>query len=58
MSSIRSLLTALFVSTLVITLSGCEKQGPLEEAGEEVDEAIQDAGDAIEDAGDDVRRDS
>jgi hypothetical protein len=36
----------------VAVLPGCEREGPLEEAGEEVDEAVEDAGDAIEDATD------
>lgn len=35
-------------------LTGCQDDGPAEEAGEEIDEAIDDTGDAIEDAGDDV----
>lgn len=35
-------------------LTGCEEDGPAEEAGESIDEAIDDAGDAIEDAGDDI----
>ena len=42
--------TALLVSALVFTLPGCEKQGPMEEAGEAIDNSIEDAGDAIEDA--------
>ena len=43
---------ALFVSTLMITLSACEKQGPLEEAGENIDEAFEDVGEALDDATD------
>lgn len=43
---------ALFGSALVVTLPACEKQGPVEEAGEKVDETVEDAGDAIDDAGD------
>jgi len=31
-------------------LSGCEEQGPAEEAGEEIDEAVEDAGEQIDDA--------
>lgn len=42
----------LLVSVLSITLSACEEQGPLEEAGEEFDDAVEDTGDAIEDATD------
>ena len=43
---------ALFVTALSIALPGCERQGPLEEAGESIDDAVEDAGDAIEDATD------
>lgn len=31
-------------------LSGCEEQGPAEEAGEEIDEVVEDAGDEIDEA--------
>lgn len=31
-------------------LTGCEEQGPAEEAGEEIDEAVEDAGDEIDEA--------
>jgi hypothetical protein len=37
---------------LTIAMPGCEKQGPLEKAGEAVDESVDDAGDAVEDATD------
>lgn len=37
-----------------VTLVGCEEEGPLEEAGEQMDDAMDEAGDAIEDAGDEV----
>ena len=36
----KLLLTALLASTLSLGLAACEKKGPLEQAGEEVDEAI------------------
>lgn len=42
---------ALLVSTLMISLSACD-DGPLEEAGEEIDDKAEDAGNAIEDAAD------
>ncbi len=44
----KIMLAALFVGGLTITLSACEQQGPLEEAGEEVDETVENTGDAIE----------
>lgn len=48
----KTIAAALFVSALMITLSACEEQGPLEEAGEKIDDTVEDAGDAIEDATD------
>jgi hypothetical protein len=56
---------------LLLMLVGCEKQGPLERVGEEVDEAVEDLGaggettgnkiddaiDEVVDAADDVRKD-
>jgi len=36
----------------MITLPACEDQGPMEEAGEEMDETTDDAGDAVDDATD------
>jgi hypothetical protein len=36
-------------------LAGCEKEGPAERAGKQVDEAVDDAGDAVKDAGDKVK---
>ncbi len=46
---------------LLLLLVGCEKQGPLERAGEEIDEAVEDAraggetaGNTIDDAVDEV----
>lgn len=49
----ETIAAALLLSTLMITLSACEEQGPLEEAGEEIDESFEDAGEAIDDATDD-----
>ncbi|GAB3095873.1 hypothetical protein G8770_00260 [Aestuariicella hydrocarbonica] len=48
----KFIIVALLASTLMITLSACEKQGPLEEAGEQIDDTVEDAGDDIEDATD------
>lgn len=48
----ETIAAALLLSALMITLSACEEQGPMEEAGEEIDEGIEEAGDSIEDATD------
>lgn len=50
----NSRMLALFIAMpLLFALPGCEKeQGPMEEAGENIDEAVQDAKRAVEDAAD------
>jgi hypothetical protein len=50
----KSLAALLLASGLAFGLTACDEQGPLEEAGEEVDEAFEDAGDGIDDAVDDA----
>jgi predicted small lipoprotein YifL len=52
MKLIETILAALLLSTLMITLPACEEKGPLEKAGENIEDAADDAGDAIEDATD------
>ncbi|MDZ7781443.1 MAG: hypothetical protein U5K56_00320 [Halioglobus sp.] len=48
----RTITAAILASALMITLSACENEGPLEDAGEEMDDAVENTGDAIEDATD------
>ena len=51
---LAKIIAAIFLmSALMISLTACEDQGPMEEAGEKVDDTVDDAGDAIEDATDD-----
>ena len=59
MSSVKTILAA---GVLVLGLLGCEREGPLERFGEEVDEGIEDVreggetlGNRIDDAGDEIR---
>lgn len=47
----QTITAALLASTLMLTLSACD-EGPMEEAGENVDDAVEDSGDAVEDATD------
>ena len=58
----RSLLLAAITCTAMLGLAACEKKGPLEQAGEEVDEAIdtmkrgeESTASKVDDAVDDVR---
>lgn len=48
----KTIIATLLASALMITLSGCDNDGPMEEAGEQMDEAVEDSGEAIEDATD------
>lgn len=48
----ENIAAALLASALMITLSACQDDGPLEDAGEEIDDKTEEAGDAIEDATD------
>lgn len=50
-SRLTILMLALMMALGSVTLAGCG-QGPMEEAGENIDEAVEDTGDAVEDAAD------
>jgi hypothetical protein len=59
--SLKNLQNSLVPFALLLMLVGCEKPGPLERAGEEIDEAVEDAraggettGNKIDDAVDEV----
>lgn len=43
-------LLALLMGFTTLTLTGCDNDGPMEEAGEEIDEGIDEIGDEIDDA--------
>lgn len=48
----NAIAAALLLGALTITLSACEQQGPMEEAGEKIDDTVESAGDSIKDATD------
>ncbi len=50
----KTVVAVFFSLLLSIGLTGCDTDGPAEEAGEEIDQAVDNAGDALEDAADDV----
>lgn len=50
----KLVILGLATTALALPLTGCEDDGPAEEAGEAIDEAAEDANDAIEDAVDDI----
>ena len=48
-------IAVLAVSALFLTLSACQKEGPAEKAGKEVDQTMNKAGEQIEKAGDKIQ---
>jgi hypothetical protein len=51
---LRATAIALFLTALSFGIAGCEKEGPLEEAGEAIDERVEDAREGLEDAAEEV----
>ena len=59
----KSVMLAALVCTMTLGLAACEKKGPLEQAGEEIDEAVdtvknggkESTANKLDDAADDVR---
>ena len=47
-------LMLVFAGGVVSLTTGCEKEGPMEKAGEKVDKAAEDTKDAMEDAADEI----
>jgi len=39
---VQSIITALIMIVLIVGLSGCRKEGPVEKAGKKVDKAVED----------------
>ncbi|MCC2596682.1 hypothetical protein LKR43_10055 [Pusillimonas sp. MFBS29] len=48
-------MAALAAATLMFALAGCQKEGPAEKAGKEIDKAISSAGDQIQQAGNKIQ---
>lgn len=45
---------AFIIFCMAFSLAACESDGPMENAGENVDQAVENTGDAMDDAGDNV----
>lgn len=45
---------AVLIAALTVGLAGCEKEGPMERAGEKLDDATEEVKDAAEEAGDEI----
>jgi predicted small lipoprotein YifL len=54
-NSSKNICIALMVSMLLAGLSGCEKKGPMERAGEKIDNAAEKTGDSIKKAGEKIK---
>lgn len=52
---IQSVTTTLMIIVLMVGLSGCTKEGPVEKAGKKIDKTIEKAGEQIEKAGEKVQ---
>lgn len=54
MSNQTTFITLLLAGCLSLGLVGCDRDGPAEEAGEDIDRAMDNAGDNLERAGDKI----
>jgi F0F1-type ATP synthase membrane subunit b/b' len=52
---VQNVVTALMMIVLIVGLSNCTKEGPVEKAGKKVDKTIEKAGEQIEKAGEKVQ---
>ena len=52
---IHIVITALMMIVLLVGLSGCTKEGPVEKAGKKIDKTLEKAGEQIEKAGEKVK---
>ena len=52
---VQSVITAVIMIVLIVGLSGCKKEGPMERAGKKVDQTVEKAGEQIEKAGESVK---
>ena len=51
----RTMSTAFIMSALLAALFGCQKEGPGERAGKEVDKAVDKVGEQVKKAGDSIQ---
>ncbi len=47
----KNIIAALVVSLLLMGISGCKKEGPMERAGKNIDKTVEKGGDQVEKAG-------
>lgn len=56
MRLVKSFGPTLVAGLLFLGITGCEQEGPAEQAGEEIDEAAEQAQEAVEEAGDEIEQ--
>jgi predicted small lipoprotein YifL len=47
----KNIIAALIVSLLLMGISGCKKEGPMERAGKNIDKTVEKGGEQVEKAG-------
>ena len=53
----RSVIATLAITVLLVGISGCKKEGPVERAGKKIDETVEKGGQQIEEAGKKIQGD-
>lgn len=53
----RSVIATLAITVLLVGISGCKKEGPVERAGKKIDETVEKGGQQIEKAGKKIQGD-
>lgn len=53
-TGLNKVVSALALGILAFALSGCEKEGPAEKAGKEIDKAVSSAGSQLESIGKEI----
>lgn len=56
MKLVQFVSAALLLSVLFVAISGCEKEGPAEKAGQSIDNIVKKAGDKIEEVKDSIKQ--
>ncbi|WP_397474164.1 hypothetical protein [Pusillimonas sp.] len=51
----KSLISLATMAVLALSLAGCEREGPAEKAGKEIDKAVSQAGQEMEKVGDSIQ---
>lgn len=53
----RSVISTLAITVLLVGISGCKKEGPVERAGKKIDETVEKGGEQVEKAGKNIQDD-